>query len=63
MNLEQVKSVTIYVLGLAAVIIGAIPAVTESVAVHTALVAAGAVVVAVERYLQGQVEVVGRIRK
>jgi uncharacterized membrane-anchored protein len=63
MNLEQIKSITIYVLGLAAVIIGAIPAVSEPVAVHTALVAVGAVIVALERYLQGQVEIVGRVRK
>ena len=54
MNLTKIKSVVIYVLGLASVVIGAIPAVSEPVAVHTALVVAGAVIIAVERYLQGQ---------
>ena len=55
LNLTSIKSMVIYVLGLASVIIGAIPAITEPASVHALLVAIGGVVVAVERYLQGQV--------
>lgn len=54
MNLSQIKSISIYVLGLAAVVIGAIPAIGVSAGVHATLVAIGGAIVAVERYLQGQ---------
>lgn len=55
MNIDQIKSIVIYVLGLAAVIIGAIPAVSLPTSVHATLVAVGGVIVAVERYLQGSI--------
>lgn len=54
---NSVKSVVIYVLGLAAVVIGAVPAVDVPSGVHAALVAIGGAIVAVERYLQGQIAV------
>jgi hypothetical protein len=57
-TLTSIKSVAIYVLGLASVVIGAIPQVGISNAVHTVLVAVGGVIVAVERYLQGSATVV-----
>ena len=53
LNLTNIKSIAIYVLGLASVVIGALPAVAVSNSVHAALVAIGGVVIAVERYLQG----------
>ena len=57
MNLATIKSATIYILGLAAVVIGAIPAVSLPTSVHAVLVAVGGVIVAVERYLQGQIAI------
>jgi hypothetical protein len=57
-NANQVKSVAIYGLGLAAVVIGAIPQVDVPTGAHAALIAVGGVVVAVERYLQGLPQVV-----
>lgn len=53
LNLTQVKSVVIYVLGLASVVIGAIPQVGVPIAVHSVLIAVGGGIIAVERYLQG----------
>ena len=53
LNLTAAKSIAIYVLGLASVIIGALPAVGVPNSVHAALVAVGGVILAVERYLQG----------
>ena len=53
LNLTNIKSIAIYGLGLASVVIGALPAVAVSNSVHAALVAIGGVVIAVERYLQG----------
>ena len=52
LTLASTKSVAVYVLGLAAVIIGAIPAVSVPTGVHAALVSVGGVIVAVERYIQ-----------
>jgi hypothetical protein len=52
-NLNQIKSIAIYVMGLASVVIGAIPQTGLPAAVHAALVSVGGVIVAIERYLQG----------
>lgn len=56
-NWSKVKSGTIYVLGLAGVVIGAIPQVDVPDGVHTALVAVGGVILAIEQYLQGQLQI------
>ena len=58
-TLASAKSVAIYVLGLAAVIIGALPQTDLPAGVHATLVAVGGVIVAVERYLQGQLTLAG----
>jgi hypothetical protein len=55
---ESAKSIAIYLLGLAGVILGAIPAFSVSISVHATLVAVGGILVAVERFLQGQVALV-----
>lgn len=53
MNWEQIKSGAVYALGLGGAIVGAITPIPMSTGVHVVLVAAGGVIVAVERYVQG----------
>lgn len=51
-TLAKARSLVIYLLGLAAVIIGALPQIGVSPGVHATLVAIGGVIVAVERFVQ-----------
>lgn len=51
--MTSVKSILIYILGIASTVLSAIPAVDMPSSVRPALAIAGVIIVAVERFLQG----------
>lgn len=59
---NKVRSIATYVIGFALAVIGAIPAISLPSREHVALVAVGAVLVAVEHYLQGTIAAAKALR-